>query len=138
MWRGLAAILGIAVLAGAAIYFASELGGEVAVLTTRDARGVTVETRVWVVEDAGSAWLRAGQPQSGWLTRLEAEPRVELERGGPPRSFRAIPVRDPATRDRVHRLMAEKYGWADRLIGWTRDGTHSVAVRLDPIAAPEQ
>lgn len=135
LWRGVAAVLGIIVLAGGAIYLASELGGEVAVLTTRDAADVPHTTRIWVVDDAGSAWLRAGQPGSGWLRRLETEPLVELERGGRARSFRAVPVRDAAARDKIHRLMAAKYGWADRVIGWTRDSRNSIAVRLDPVEA---
>lgn len=47
-------------------------------------------------------------------------------------------MKDPATRDRVHALMAEKYGWAEKVIAAMRDGSQSVPVRLAerPSAAP--
>jgi len=138
LWRGLAGALGIIVLGGTAIFLASELGGEVAVLTTRDTAGAPHTTRIWIVDDAGSSWLRAGQPGSKWFRRLEAVPLVEVERGGRSQGFRAVPVRDDATRDRIHGFMAAKYGWADWLIGWTRDGSASVAVRLEPRETPER
>jgi hypothetical protein len=122
----------LAVLLVGAIFAASELGGEVVVLHTRDAGGADLSTHLWVVDDAGSAWLRSGVPTSGWFVRLEANPEVELERGGERLRYRAVPVPSPDARDRVHALMAEKYGWADRLIGVARDGSASIAVKLEP------
>ena len=47
-----------------------------------------------------------------------------------------MPVFDPVLRDRIHRLMRDKYGSADRWISIIRDGGASVPVRLDPPAAP--
>lgn len=122
----------LAVLLVGAIFAASELGGEVVVLHTREAGGADVSTHLWVVDDAGSAWLRSGVPTSGWFVRLEANPDVEVERGGETLRYRAVPVRSADARDRVHALMAEKYGWADRLIGVARDGSASIAVKLEP------
>ncbi len=123
----------LAVLAAGAIFAASELGGEVVVLHTRDPVGADVTTHLWVVDDAGSAWLRSGLPTSGWFVRLEANPEVVVERGGQASRYRAVPVGTPEARDRIHALMREKYGWADRLIGAARDGSASIAVKLEPL-----
>ncbi len=120
-----------------AIYAASELGGELVVLHTRQGNDEAT-TRLWVVDDSGFAWLRAGTPESGWLKRIGANPEVTVERDGETLQFRAVPVRDPVVRDRIHALMRAKYGFADRMVSVIRDGTLSVAVRLDPVATPAQ
>lgn len=130
--RGVITVVLLGVAVGGTIMGASEMGGEIVTLRTRDAGGEWVETRLWVVEDDGSAWLRAGGPTSGWFVRLEAEPAIEVERGGTTATYTAVPVRDPVRRDRTHALMAEHYGLADRIIGLIRDGDQSIAVRLDP------
>jgi hypothetical protein len=125
-------LLAVAVFYGS-VGAASE-SGEIVVLTSYGDDGEPVETRLWVIEDGGHQWLRAGMPSSGWLLRLEARPEVLVERTGATGRYRAVPVREPAVRDRVHALMAEKYGFADRWISMIRDGTQSVAVRLEPLA----
>ena len=48
--------------------------GEVVVVTTVDADGNPAETRLWVVDHEGSAYLRAGSPQSGWFQQLQPAP----------------------------------------------------------------
>jgi hypothetical protein len=118
----------------ASIFIASEYGGEVVVLHTHDGNADRV-THLWVVDDAGFAWLRAGMPDSGWLKRIEANSDVTVERGGQTYHFIAAPVHDPAVRDRIHALMREKYPLADRLISVIRDPEGSVPVRLDPVRA---
>jgi hypothetical protein len=40
-----------------------------------------------------------------------------------------------STRDRIHALMREKYGTADRLVGVLRDPAQSVPVRLESLGA---
>jgi hypothetical protein len=127
------ALLGLLLVFGMSIMAASESGDEIVVLHTTDADGVSHETRLWVVDDAGHAWLRAGQPGSGWYLRLEAQPQVEVERGSESGRFNAIPVPDAATRDRIHALMRAKYGFADRWVSLLGDRSLSTAVRLDPI-----
>ncbi len=107
----------------------SELGTEVVVLHTTDERGADHSTSLWIVEDEGELWLRAGQPGSGWLTRLRTNPEVELERGDQRLRLNAVAV--PEQRERVHRLMRERYGWAETVIATMRDGSESVPVRLD-------
>jgi hypothetical protein len=121
----------------AAIYIASEYGGEVVVLHTTQGNSEAT-THLWVVDDSGFQWLRAGTPDNGWLKRIGANPEVTVERAGETQSYRAVPVRDPVVRDRIHALMREKYGAADSLISLIRDGSLSVPVRLDPVTAPAQ
>ncbi len=112
----------------------AELGGEVIILHTHTVSGEK-RTRLWVVDDAGFAWLRASRPGSGWLARIERNPIVLVERGGRLLRFRGAPVRQPQVRDRIHALMREKYGMADRLVSVLRDPAQSVPVRLEPVGA---
>ena len=113
-----------------AIMIASEQGGEVVTLRTTAASGDVHETRLWIVEIGPDLWLRAGDPGSGWLTRLQQNPQVEMERRGRTARYRAEAV--PHMGSEVDARMAEKYGWADRLIGVIRSEGESIAVRLDP------
>jgi len=129
----LALVTVAAVLFVGTIFLVSEMGAEVVTLRTTGGDGATVETRLWIVEDEGFAWLRSGVPTASWLGRIEAHPEVEVERGGAWRRYRAVPVRDPATRDRLHARIAEKYGAADRFVSMLRDGTQSVMIRLEPL-----
>lgn len=134
LWIALASLVAVVLLLVALIFAASEMGGEVITLRTLDADGAYVETRVWIVEDDGFAWLRSGVPISGWLARIDANPRVSVTRRGETRDYRAVPVRgDPARRDRVHALMREHYGVADAFVSLIRDAAKSVPVRLEPI-----
>jgi len=132
--RILGALLALAVLFVAAIFGASEFGGEVVHLHTTDAHGAEHTTHLWVVDDAGYAWLRAGHGDTGWLQRIEANPDVVVERRGETLHFRAVPVHDPAVRDRIHALMRRDYPLADRFISVIRDPGGSVPVRLEPLA----
>lgn len=121
----------LAAAAAGIVGLASEYGGEVVVLTTVDAEGVDHQTSLWIVEDEGRQWLRAGNSESGWYQRLRANPEVRLERGGKVGTYRAFP--DPTRTQRINFLMARDYGVADRLIGLLRDDAKSMAVRLEPI-----
>ena len=91
-------LLGIAValvlVLGAALFGLGELG-EVVVLKTVDPEGAAHETRLWVIDDSGQTWIRAGDPSSRWLARLRTSPDVELTRGGETRPVRAVPVSFP-------------------------------------------
>lgn len=134
VWIVLGSLLLVAVGFVGAIFAASEMAGEIVVLETRDAAGEPVETRLWVVDHEGHAWLRAGQPTSGWFVRLETEPEVRVERDGVRAAYRAVPVDDPAIRDRIHALNRDKYGGYDAFISLARDGSLSIPVRLDPLS----
>ncbi len=112
---------------------ASELG-EVVILTTDDATGEPAETRLWVVDLEGSAWLRSGSPQSGWFLRIKANPLIRVERGGQPYRYRAVFV--PERRAEINALMREKYGWSDAYISLLFGRDEAVPVRLDQVIAP--
>ena len=123
-------LLVIASLYGVGIVAASVLGGEVVTLYTRDDRGREYQTSLWVVEQNGRLWLRAGQPGSDWLKRLVETPEVRLERAGVLGDYRAVVV--VSQRDRINTLMADRYGWADQMIGLLRDPEAVTPIRLDP------
>jgi hypothetical protein len=106
--------------------------GEVVGLTTRDAAGATYETQVWIVDDGGTLFLRAGRTEARWLERIRANPAVEIHRGEGVKLYTAVPLDDDATRTRVNELMKAKYGDADRMIARFFDQRHSVPIRLDP------
>ncbi len=122
----------LALAFAASIYGASELGGEVVTLRTHDGAKEAV-TRLWVVEDAGFEYLRAGDPGSGWLRRIISDPEVVVERNGVEKRYRAVPIMDDPTQPaRIHALMREKYGVADRIVSLLGDRSLSIAVRLVP------
>lgn len=124
-----------AVLVAVAVFglqvVASE-SGEVVILRTFDDGGAH-ETRLWIVDEAGTSWLRAGQPGASWYQRIRQEPRVEVERGGEVRTYQAFPIENGPPVDHVNALMLRKYGWADQYIGMMVDRSAAVAIRLDPI-----
>jgi hypothetical protein len=105
-----------------------EIGREVVVLRTQRPDGTWQETRLWVVDDAGSVWLHSGGEK--WRERFLGDPIVELERGDQIRRYRAHAV--PGPHPRIDRLLREKYGLADR---WVRfispDNARTLVVRLD-------
>ena len=112
---------------------ASEMS-EVVVLTTTDATGAPQETRLWVVDDAGAVWLR-GSPGRGWVTRVQANPEVVLERGDVQTPYTAVPVDTPEQRQRIDQRMREKYGTTDLLIAILEGSPQAFPVRLEPRAA---
>lgn len=130
-----AALLGLILVTVAGIFLLSEVGGEVVVLRTTDEGGRAHESRIWLVEDAGTTWLRAGQPEARWLQRLRAEPEVVLTRGDRESRVRAIPVETPEARARVNGLMARDYGIAEALISLVHDENQVVPIRLEPHVA---
>src|SRR5215467_11437602 len=111
----ISAVLAMAIVAAlGAMRFASE-SGEVVVLTTTNASGGKEQTRLWVVDRDGVQWLRAGSGHTGWLSRLTVDPRIEVERGGKTLPYQGTPV--PEMTAEINRMMAEKYGTADRIVG---------------------
>jgi len=125
-------VLAAAVGALALFYVVLAESGEVVVLETRDAAGAH-QTRLWVVDHEGAAWLRAGDPASPWLARLRANREVAVTRGRERRAFRSVVVDDAVTRERINALVLEKYGWREsvlRALGMGPDGT--TPIRLDP------
>jgi hypothetical protein len=132
VWRAVVAIVALLVVAFAGIYVASE-SGEVVVLKAWDDQKIAHETRLWVVDADGFAWIRTGNPNSSWLGRVRANPEVEVTRGGETKQFRAVLVTDPTVRDRTNSLVLEKYGLAERYLRATMlDPNQVTSVRLEP------
>ena len=132
MWIALR-VLGLLVALAALVVVAHlaliEVGREVATLRTRRPDGTWQSTRLWIVDDGGSAWLHSAG--AAWAKRFEGDPIVEVERGGKVAQYRAHPV--PGPHPRIDALLREKYGIADR---WVRfiapDSDQVLVVRLDP------
>lgn len=121
---GLAALLVVGHLA------LIEIGREVVTLRTPRPDGSWQETRLWVVDHDGAAWLHSAGP--AWVERFEQSPVVELERAGRIRRYSAQPV--PGPHGTIDRLLREKYGMADRWVRFLAPCDESVIpVRLDPI-----
>ncbi|RIL06467.1 MAG: hypothetical protein DCC71_06580 [Proteobacteria bacterium] len=104
--------------------------GEVVVLRTTGDDGQPRETRLWVVDESGRQWLRAGSPQSSWLLDIQREPAVEMERNGHTAPYTAVP--DVSARQRLNVLFALKYGWADDYIAMLFGREDATPIRLDP------
>jgi hypothetical protein len=129
-WLGVALV--VLVVAFGALYVAMAERVEVVVVHTHDAAGDHA-TRVWVVDDAGSAWLRTGADNATWLPRLRAMPAIEVERKGAKLRFNAVVIEDPATVARINQASLAKYGWSESLLRQlTPPDHHQVAIRLDP------
>lgn len=122
----LALLLAFVVVAGIT---ATPLVGEVVTLHTRDAAGEWQTTPLWIVDTPGGEYLRAGNPESGWVARLRAEPAVRLERGGQLADVRLVP--EPAMLDEVNARMAESYGWADTFVGMMGDHAGALPFRVN-------
>lgn len=130
--KGIGIAVVVLALALGGLYLAMAERVEVVVVHTRDASGDHA-TRVWVVDDAGFAWLRTGADNDTWLARLRSNPAVELERGGATKAYTAVVLDDEATVARVNQLSLEKYGWSEDLLrALTPADAKQVAIRLDP------
>ena len=114
----------------AAVTLAALEGHEVALLRTVDEHGNVRSTRVWVADEDGYVWIEAANRNRPFLRDVHAIAKVELRRGGTLRRCQAVVVPTPEGHERIRRLLAAKYGWADRWVGRLTDTSQSVAVRL--------
>jgi hypothetical protein len=127
--RAIGVFLALLLLAGLAHLALIEVGREVVTLRTRRGDGSWQSIRLWAVDDDGAVWLHSAGDD--WLPRF-ANPEVELERGGETRRYRATPR--PGPHPRIHELLREKYGVADRWVRFLGPDDETVCVvRLDPI-----
>ena len=128
--RGIATFIVVAALLVLGHLALIEIGREVVTLRTQRPDGTWWNSRLWIVDDGGSAWLHSGG--AAWLKRFDGDPVVEVRRHGEFRRYKAHAI--PGPHPRVDRLLREKYGVADR---WVRflapDNEQTVAVRLDPM-----
>lgn len=105
-------------------------GGEVVVLRTTGNDGKVTETRLWIADEGGSAWIEAANEGRPFYRDILQRPDVELVRGGKVERFHAEPITTADGHPKIRRLLSEKYGWADWWIGLIADTSDSIAIRL--------
>lgn len=110
--------------------------GEVVTLTTHDRSGVAYQTRLWILDDGSTLWLRAASAGCIWYDRLLSDPHVRIERNGRARAFIAEPDQGPRITARVNALMREKYGWADSIFRGVQLLFTPIPIRLEAAAPP--
>lgn len=123
-----------------------EVGREVVVVHEPTPGGVVHKARLWIVDDGRYSWIHPGSANARWwIQHLDANPIVEVDRGGETHRYRALA--DPEAHARVHQLLREKYGLADWWVRFlagtdTRSGLitggeacKTIPVRLEPVAA---
>ncbi len=126
------ALASLAAAIYASIFPIAEIFTEVVVLRTYDSDGSPHETRLTVIDRAGTAWVR-GRPYRGWFRRIAANPRAELFRGGVWRPVRASISREPADAAAFDQVMLETYGLPYRYVDFiARISSTEVPVRLVP------
>ncbi len=75
-------------------------GSEVVVLRTVDAHAAARDTRTWVADEDGHAWIEAATAERPFLRDLQARPEVELVRQSSVLRCRATPAPNPEGLDR--------------------------------------
>lgn len=118
-------------LLSAATLMATE-GQEVVVLSTRASDGSERQTRVWVADHDGAAWIEVANPERDFYFDLQRHPKVQLQRHGQTRPYVATSYPDAEGNRRIRSLLREKYGWANWWLQQLVDTSHSIAMRLDP------
>ncbi len=66
--------------------------GDVVVLTTTDAEGVTVERVLSPIDDDGTLYLSANHWPRAWFRRAVANPDVQVRRGEETRNYRVVEI----------------------------------------------
>ena len=90
-------------------------GQETAVLHTGTLGSQDYYATLWLVDDPPFVWLRAEDRRERWLAAVQAQPEVQLIRGGKTILYRATPFDRADARARVDAMFRAKYGLADRV-----------------------
>ena len=105
---------------------------EVVELIAANEAGEKRNTRLWVVDDEGLAYLRVGADGSGWHDRILKNDSVTVVRQGVTAQYR-VQAR-PEKSARINALMQQKYTWGDTLIGLMVGGREgSIPLELQPL-----
>lgn len=124
--------LALLLVAAIVLQTAASESGEVVVLSFTDTAGEVHDTRLWVVDHQGQAWIRSGQANSGWASRLAGSADVVIERDGTLESYRVVAV--PEMASLINDLMLEKYGWREQVISAMLGSREaSLPLRLEPM-----
>ena len=106
-------------------------GKEVVVLYTASATAAPHATRTWIApEPEGTLLVEAATPERPFLRDLALNPTLDVERQGARQRCHATILPNPEGHERIRRLLASRYGWADRWIALVADTHASLAVRL--------
>ncbi len=120
-----------------------EVGREVVVVSEPTPTGGVRKARLWFVDEGRYAWIHPGNANARWwIQHMDANPIIEVYRGGESRRYRAMP--DPEAHARVHQLLREKYGIADMWVRFlagsdtqsgllTGEKCKTIPIRLEPI-----
>ena len=128
--RRIGVALGAVLALGAVTLLALE-GGEVVTVRTHDSTGQPRDTRTWIADEGGEAWVEAASPERPFLRDLLADPSLDVWRGGRWHRCRAAVAENPGGHERIRQLLAEKYGWRDCWIGLIADTRQSLGLRID-------
>jgi hypothetical protein len=129
MRRALVALVVAAIGFGTVTLVALE-GREVVVIETVDDAGAPRRTRTWIADDAGAAWIEAATPERPFVADLNRRPSLVLERHGVRQACTAAIAPNPDGHERIRRLLADRYGWADCWIALVADTHASLGIRL--------
>ncbi|MDP6652212.1 MAG: hypothetical protein QGF90_08925 [Gammaproteobacteria bacterium] len=110
---GAGVVFGLLILVVGLQYIASERVEVVELLTVDEVDG-PITTRLWVVDDAGFAYLRVGADGSGWFDRILANGEFRITRNGQSATYTAVQRPDKSMR--INELMQAKYTWGDTFI----------------------
>jgi len=130
MRRALVALVVAGIAFGTVTLVALE-GREVVVIETVDDAGGARRTRTWIADDAGAAWIEAATPERPFVADLRRQPSLVLERHGVRHACTAAIASNPDGHERIRRLLADRYGWADCWIALVADTHTSLGIRLD-------
>ncbi|MAE93315.1 MAG: hypothetical protein CL910_01505 [Deltaproteobacteria bacterium] len=87
-----------------------EPGDAEGVLHTFDEDGQRHEARMIIIEDGEVLWVQSGHHFRGWYHRLRKNPKVELERGGVRRPYRAVALETPEAKAHMREMLIERVG----------------------------
>lgn len=126
-------LLGIPLLAlitfGVVTWVALE-ANEVVIVRSVDENGGWRETRTWIAEHDGHAYIEVANPQRPLYLDIQRNPEIELRRGGRIEKHRVLVLKQPEGHELIRRLLRQRYGWADVWIGFIADTSESLALQL--------
>ena len=105
-------------------------GHEVVILRTFAPNGTPRETRVWIADADGVAWIESANEDRPFFRDILQNPDVEVVRNAEVERLHAEPILSADGHPKIRRLLSEKYGWADCWIGLLADTSNSIAIRL--------
>jgi hypothetical protein len=131
--RLILSLLGL-VLGFAATTLVALEGKDVVVVRTRDENGAWRETRTWIAEEDGVAYIEIANPERAFYKDIQRNAEVEVKRGDRTETHRAVVMKQPDGHQLIRRLLRQRYGWADIWIGLIADTSESLGLRLEPVA----